>query len=166
MVARPDGVGQNRAMEAWQILKLVHILAVVTALGANLTYAFWLARAGRDSSQLVFVIESIRSLDRRVANPAYIVAAIAGVGIVLLGPYEFTTPWIASAIALYVLVAVLGITVYAPAIRIQLDLARRAPETAAYGSAARRSQVLGIVVTAMVLVIVVLMVLKPSLWAA
>jgi uncharacterized membrane protein len=152
-------------METWQALKLVHILAVITALGANLSYAFWLARAGRDSGQLVFVIESIQRLDRRVANPAYILAAIAGVGIVLTGPYGFEAPWIATAIALYALVAVVGITIYAPAVRVQLDLARRAPESDAYGAAARRSQLLGILVTVIVLVIVALMVLKPALWA-
>ncbi|HET7830521.1 MAG TPA: DUF2269 family protein [Candidatus Limnocylindrales bacterium] len=153
-------------MEAWVALKYVHILAVIVALGANFTYAFWLTRAGRESERLVFVIESIRRLDRRVANPAYIVAAIAGVGIVLTGPYRFETPWIVAAIVLYVLVAVLGIALYAPAIRAQLDLARRAPESEAYGVAARRAQALGILVTAIVVVIVGLMVFKPALWGS
>jgi uncharacterized membrane protein len=152
-------------MEPWQVFKLVHILAVITALGANFTYAFWLARAGRDSDRLVFVIESVRRLDRRVANPAYIVAAIAGLAIVATGPYGLGSPWIVSAIVLYVLVAVLGITLYGPAVRAQLALARTDPSSAAYGLAARRSQLVGLVVTAIVLVIVGLMVLKPQLWA-
>jgi uncharacterized membrane protein len=153
-------------MELWQAFKYLHILAVITALGANLTYAFWLARAQRDSARLVFVIESIQRLDQRVANPAYIVAFLAGVAIVLTGPYGFDTPWIATAIGLYVLVAVLGITLYAPAVRRQLDLARSAPAGEDYGAAARRSQLLGVLVTAVVLVIVALMVFKPALWAA
>jgi uncharacterized membrane protein len=153
-------------VEAWVVLKYVHILAVVVALGANFTYAFWLTRAGRDSERLVFVIESIRRLDRRVANPGYIVAAIAGVGIVLTGPYRFETPWIVAAIVLYVLVAVLGIALYAPAVRVQLELARRAPESEAYGAAARRARALGLLVTAIVVVIVGLMVFKPALWGS
>jgi uncharacterized membrane protein len=153
-------------VEAWVVLKYVHILAVVVALGANFTYAFWLTRAGRDSERLVFVIESIRRLHRRVANPGYIVAAIAGVGIVLTGPYRFETPWIVAAIVLYVLVAVLGIALYAPAVRVQLELARRAPESEAYGAAARRAQALGLLVTAIVVVIVGLMVFKPALWGS
>jgi uncharacterized membrane protein len=153
-------------VEAWVVLKYVHILAVVVALGANFTYAFWLTRAGRDSERLVFVIESIRRLDRRVANPGYIVAAIAGVGIVLTGPYRLETPWIVAAIVLYVLVAVLGIALYAPAVRVQLELARRAPESEAYGAAARRAQALGLLVTAIVVVIVGLMVFKPALWGS
>ena len=59
----------------------------------------------------------------------------------------------------------LGITVYAPAMRNQLDLAQRAPASRAYAGAARRSRMLFFVVTGLVLVIVGLMVLKPSLWA-
>ena len=64
-------------MEAWQALRFVHIVSVIVALGANLTYLFWMGRARSEPAQLVFVIESIRRLDRRVSNPAYIVAAAA-----------------------------------------------------------------------------------------
>jgi uncharacterized membrane protein len=152
-------------MELWQVFKYVHILAVITALGANFTYAFWLSRAGRDRDRLVFVIESVQRLDRRVANPAYVTAALAGLGIVFTGPYGLGEPWIVAAIFLYVLVAVLGITIYGPAVRAQLALARSDPSSKAYGTAARRAQVMGLVVTAIVLVIVALMVFKPQLWA-
>lgn len=152
-------------MELWQWLRFAHILAVIVALGANLTYLFWMGRARADPAHLVFVIESVRKLDRRIANPAYIFAAIAGIGIVITGPYGFETPWIVLSIVLYVLVAVLGITLYAPAMRNQLDLAQRAPDSKAYASAARLSRRLFYVATGIVLVIVALMVLKPSLWA-
>ena len=150
-------------MEAWQVLKGVHVLAVVVALGANLTYAFWLARAGADGSRLVFVIESIGRLDRGVANPAYIVTLLAGIGMVLTGPFSFEALWISAAIVLYVVVAVLGFTMYAPAMRRQLALAREDPGTPAYAAAARRSQATGLLVTGLVVVIVLLMVLKPTL---
>ena len=147
-------------MEPWQALRFVHILSVIVALGANLTYLFWMGRARSEPAQLVFVIESIRRLDRRVSNPAYIVAAAAGIGIVLTGPYGFQTPWIVASIGLYVLVAILGITVYAPAMRTQLDLAQRAPASHAYAAAARRSRILFFLVTAIVVTIVVLMVIE------
>lgn len=151
-------------MEAWIALKYLHILSVVVALGANLTYQFWMRRADESPEQLVFVIESVRRLDRSVANPAYIGAALFGIAIVLTGPYGFETPWIVAAIVLYVLVAIVGIAVYAPAMRTQLDLAKRAPQSAAYAAAARRSRRLFFVPLALVLVIVWLMVTKPALW--
>ena len=149
-------------MQPWQIFKLVHILSVVTALGANFTYAFWLAQSNRDRQRLVFVIESIRRLDRRVANPAYIVVLLAGAATVLTGPFRFDTFWIGAAIMLYVLVAALGITIYAPAMRRQLALAGTDPGSPEYATAARRSRVIGLVVTGIVIVIVALMVLKPT----
>jgi uncharacterized membrane protein len=149
-------------MQIWVVLKLVHILSVITAVGANLTYQFWYARAGQEPAQLVWVIESVRRLDRRVANPAYVVAALAGVGIVVTGPYTFQQPWIALAIVIYIVVAAMGMMVYAPAIRRQLELAGTAPASDDYRAAARRSRMLGMIATGLVLVIVCLMVFQPT----
>jgi uncharacterized membrane protein len=150
-------------MQIWQVFKLVHILAVITAVGANLTYQFWYSRAGREPTRLVWVIESVRRLDRRVANPAYVVAALAGVGLVLTNAqFSFQQAWIALAIVIYLAIAAMGMIVYAPVMRRQLELARTAPESAAYEAVARRSRILGSVATGLVLVIVLLMVLQPS----
>jgi uncharacterized membrane protein len=143
------------------LLKLVHVLAAITAVGSNLTYAFWLRQAGRDRDRLTWTIETIHRLDMRIANPAYGVLLVTGILMVVGGLYTFQTGWLATAIVLYVLVAVIGITFYAPAIRRQLAAARLDPSSDAYAAAARRSSVLGIVTTAIVLVIVVLMVTKP-----
>jgi hypothetical protein len=73
-----------------------------------------------------------------------------------------------------------GITVYAPVLRRQVALAERleaagdgaggdgaggdAATATEYAAVARRSTVLGIGVTLVVVLIVVLMVVKPSLW--
>jgi uncharacterized membrane protein len=84
---------------------------------------------------------------------------------VALGPYPITTPWILVAIVLYVLVALIGITLYAPAVRRQRAAALADPDSAAYRAAARRSSVLGLVAVAIVFVIVGLMVFKPPLSA-
>jgi hypothetical protein len=62
-----------------------------------------------------------------------------------------------------VLVAIVGITVYAPAIRRQIAEAERDPSSPAYAAAARRSTLLGILTTATVVLIVALMVTKPPL---
>jgi uncharacterized membrane protein len=143
--------------------RLIHILAVISAVGANATYQFWYARAGRDRDRLVWVIESVRVLDRRIANPSYIVALLAGVATVVTGGFSFESLWIAASIGLYILVAVIGIALYAPATRRQQALAAADPTTPEYDAAARRSRMLGGVATGIVLVIVVLMVVKPTL---
>ncbi len=148
-------------MTLFLILKIAHILAVITAVGSNVTYAFWLRRAGLDRDRLVYTINSVRALDRSVANPAYIVAFLTGLGMVLTGAYSITTGWILAAIVLYVAVAVIGIALFAPAIRRQLAEAERDPAGAAYSSAAARSNGFGILTMAVVLVIIWLMVTKP-----
>jgi len=61
-----------------------------------------------------------------------------------------------------VTVALLGIFVYAPAVRRQIAEAERDPTSPAYAGAAARSNLLGVIVTGVVIVIVVLMVTKPG----
>lgn len=143
------------------VLKVVHVVAVILAVGANASYVFWLRIAGRDRARLVYTINGIRWLDRRLANPAYGLVLATGLLMVLAGAYSFDAGWIRVALVLYVAIAVLGITVLGPAIRRQLAEAEHDPSTATYAAAARRSRTLGALTTAVVLVIVVLMVAKP-----
>jgi uncharacterized membrane protein len=149
-------------MDLTLALKVVHILAAIVAVGANLTYAFWLRRAGTDDrDRLVYTIASIRKLDKTIATPAYIVVLLSGLGMVVSGAFSFSAGWIQVAIGLYVIVVILSIFLYAPALRRQLAEAEADPTSAAYAAVAGRSNLLGIAVIAIVLVIVVLMVTKP-----
>ncbi|HEY7452676.1 MAG TPA: DUF2269 family protein [Candidatus Limnocylindria bacterium] len=143
------------------ILLLIHVLAAIVAVGANLTYAIWFRAAGTDPDRVVFVIRTVRTIDNRIANPGYIVLLITGVLMVLGGAFSFTTGWILAAIGLYIATAVIGIALFGPAIRRQLAEAEKDVTSEAYRAAASRSTTLGIVTTVLVLVIVVLMVTKP-----
>ena len=159
--AAPSVGWHTGAVPPFLILKVVHVLAAIVAVGANVTYAFWLRRAGRDRARLVDAIAGVRTLDSRLANPAYVLLLITGVAMVLTGAYSFETGWIAASIVLYVLTAVLGVTTFGPAIRRQLAEAERDPTSEAYAAAERRASLLGLVTTAIVVLIVVLMVAKP-----
>jgi len=149
-------------MSLYLALKLVHILFAMVAVGTNFSYAFWLRLAGNDRDRIAHTLESIHRLDMWLANPAYVIVLLAGIGMVVVGPYPITTPWILLAIVLYVLVALLGITLYAPAVRRQRAAALADPNSDDYRRAARRSNILGLVAVAIVTVIVYLMVLKPG----
>ncbi|MER3418572.1 MAG: hypothetical protein C4343_05655, partial [Chloroflexota bacterium] len=100
---------EESAVSLLLVLKAVHVLSAIVAVGANVTYGFWLRLAGRDRERLLFAIQGVRWLDRRLANPMYGVVFVTGVLMVLAGAYSFETGWIAASIVLYVLVAVLGI---------------------------------------------------------
>jgi uncharacterized membrane protein len=145
-------------------LKLVHVLAAIVAVGANLTYAFWLRRAGTHQDRLVWTITSIRRLDNRIATPAYVVLLVTGVLMVTGGLWSFETSWIVAALVIYVAVVVVAILGYAPTFRRQLAEAERDPTSSEYHRVARRSNLYGFATVVAVLVIVVLMVVKPSLW--
>ncbi len=149
-------------MSAVLLLKVVHVIAAIVAVGANVTYAFWLRRAGTaDRDRLVFTIDTIRKLDKMIATPAYVVVLLTGLAMVFLGAFSFEANWIRAAIGLYVLVVILSIVLYAPAVKRQLAEAEADPSSPAYRAAASRSNLLGILVLVTVLVIVVLMVAKP-----
>lgn len=150
-------------MQIYELFLVIHILAVISAVGANATYQFWYSRAGRDRDRLVWVIESVRLLDRRIANPSYVVVLVAGILTVLTGPFSFKSLWVALSIVLFIVVAVVGAAVYAPAMRRQQALAEADPTTPEYEAAARRSRMIGGVAMVLVAVIVVLMVLRPTI---
>ena len=146
------------------LLKVIHVIAAIVAVGANVTYAFWLRRAGTaDRERLVFTVETIDRLDNLIATPAYVVVLLTGLGMVFSGAFSFDTGWIRVAIGLYVLVVALSVAGHAPAVRRQLAEAKIDPSTPAYRAAANRANVLGIVVLVIVLTIIVLMVTKPAL---
>jgi uncharacterized membrane protein len=148
-------------MDANLLLKVVHVLAAITAVGANITYTFWIRRAGLDRERLVWTIGGVRRLDNVVATPAYVIVLITGILMVMNGVFSFQTGWISLAIALYVALVVVAIALYSPALKRQMAEAEVDPTSSAYAKAARRSNLFGVVTLVVVFIIIVLMVTKP-----
>lgn len=148
---------------AYSLLKLLHILFAITAVGSNITYGVWKGLAGRDPAYGPFVLRGIKVLDSRVANPAYGLLLISGL-IMAAWHWSLTTHWIVAAIILYIVLAVVGFGLYsrAPAQQIRV-LDRDGRESAAYRAAGSRATVLGIGFFVPVLGILFMMVVKPAL---
>ncbi len=147
------------------ILKWLHILAAVTALGANITYSIWRSRAAKNPENLSFTLRTVRLIDMRLANPAYMALLLLGLIMVYLGRWRITSPWLVTAILLYVVVFLLGFFVIAPISRRQLTLVETAqPGSEEYRAVARRANRVGAVLVAVVVAILFLMVVKPVLW--
>ena len=143
------------------LLRVAHVLAAITAVGANLTYPFWSRYAGQDRDRLVWTMKGIRRLDNFIATPAYIVVLITGVLMVIGGVVSFQTGWVVASLALYVVLVVLGMAFYSPALKRQIAEAEKDVTSPAYTAAARRTSMIGMLTTAVALVIVALMVTKP-----
>jgi uncharacterized membrane protein len=139
------------------------VLAAITAVGTNLTYFVWLPRTRRHPEEAPHVLPVLRTLDTRMANPAYVVLPITGIFMVLNADLGFTTFWIATAIGLYIAVAVIAGAFFGPALRRQVDLAAGGAEPSAYDRAARRTMLAGVVTMLPVAAIIYLMVIKPAL---
>ncbi|HVZ20332.1 MAG TPA: DUF2269 family protein [Vicinamibacterales bacterium] len=147
------------------LIKWLHVLAAITALGANITYGFWITRATRDPAVLPFTLRSIKILDDRIANPAYGVLLITGFAMAWVGQLPLRTPWLATALVLYVVMVVVAVAGYTPALKRQMAvLDRNAVSSPEYQAAAARAQRLGALLGVVVVAIVFLMVVKPALW--
>jgi uncharacterized membrane protein len=152
-------------MSLFVLVKFLHVLLAIIAVGFNATYGVWLARVAREPVPTQsFVLRGIKRLDDWFANPAYVLLAVTGVTMVLVGELRFTTFWIAGGIVLWAIAVALGFFVYTPMVRNQIhSLETAGPESPDYKRYAANARFLGIVLAVIVVVIVFLMVTKPTL---
>lgn len=149
----------------YSLLKVVHILLAMVALGANITYGLWISRASRNPEALPFTLRTIKILDDCIANPSYGLLLVTGLAMLFSGNLPITTPWILSSLVLYGTVVILGLLGYTPTLRRQIELAETlGPQSVEYATVARRGTILGMLIAVLVVAIVFLMVTKPRLW--
>ena len=150
-------------MNWFLLLKSLHVLSAVVAVGSNLTYGVWLALARGDTAHLGFALRGVKLIDDRVANPAYGVLLATGL-IMALTTYSISLTWILIGLGIYAVMAVLGVAVIGPALTTQIDaLDREGATSARYSAAAARVRGVGMFLGVLALVVVVDMVVKPQL---
>jgi uncharacterized membrane protein len=152
-------------MSPYNLLKYVHVVLAIIAVGTNVTYAVWLSRARREPGHLEFALKGIKLLDDRLANPAYGLLFVTGLGLLFIGRLRWTTPWVLTAIVFYLIVIGLGARGFTPLLRRQIEtLGVGGPQSPEYQVVASKSLRIGILLIIVVLVIAFLMVTKPQLW--
>ena len=111
-------------MTTVQILLAVHILAALVAVGATVSYFFWLRRAVLVPESRSFTLETIRLLERRMVTPAYVIVLLTGLGLIDRASWGWSTPWLELSILLFiVLMGLVG--VHARVIKGQIALAEK-----------------------------------------
>ena len=144
----------------YTLLKFVHVLLAITAVGSNITYGVWNALAAREPAHAPFALKGIAFIDRRVANPAYGLLLITGLALVAIGGLR--QGWILAALILFVLLIVVAIGFYSRVIRQQIKvLDSEGLGSAAYKRLDGQATLYGIISLVIVLLIVFLMVVKP-----
>lgn len=150
-------------MSALLIVKWIHVLMAITALGANITYGVWFTRAGRDRQHLAFVLRGVRMLDNRIANPAYGLLLITGFAMTGMGHIPVSTPWVLTSLILYVILIVIAAAGYSPTLRRGIEtLDAGGPDSPEFKQTAARGRSLGILLIIIAVIIVFLMVAKPG----
>ena len=89
---------------------------------------------------------------------------LTGLVMVFAGPWSITSLWIIVALVLFVAVAAIGFGYFTPLVRNQIRLVDAGDTTSPeFERLARRNAMIGPILGLMVLVILAMMVFKPSL---
>ena len=148
----------------YSFMKFLHVLLAVIAVGFNASYGIWLARAAKEPEHAAHVLRGIKFLDDRIANPAYALLLVLGLAMVWEAGIPFSTFWIAASLVLYVVLVVLAVAGYTPALRQQVALAEAGSvDSDEYRAVARRGGMIGGILGVIVVIIIFLMVTKPTL---
>ncbi len=148
------------------VLKFIHVMAAITAVGSSVTYAIWILRARTDVAHAGFALQGVKFINDRIANPAYGVLLVTGLLMLAAGHIAITTLWIVASLVLFAILAVLSAGLYGRTLRDQIRLLGEGAgdaTSAAFERLGRRGQIAGQAMGLVVVVIVVMMVFKPSL---
>ncbi len=155
----------------YEVVLAIHIMAVVIAFGVTFAYPIMFAvGARRDPRGLPLLHRIEYTVERALINPALLVVLVAGIYLASKGHFwsQFFVQWGLGAVV--VIGALVG--------SVMIPTAKRAEATAArdvaasgdgpvqlsdeYGALVRRLSVVGSLLSALVLLTILFMVIKPS----
>jgi len=148
-------------MSWYNLLKYVHVLLAITALGSNITYGVWNVRAAREPTHASFALRGIAFIDNRVATPAYGLLLITGLALVVVGHWGLRG-WVVAALILFVILIVVAVGFYSRVLKRQIQVLETEGQTSAgYQRLSGQAQLYGSVSLVIVLAILFMMVVKP-----
>lgn len=149
----------------YQLLKFIHVFAVIVFMGNIITGLFWKAHADgtRNWTIIAHAMRGLIRADRWFTVPGVVVITAAGIfaavqaGLPLLG-----TEWILWSIILFSLSGVVFAYKVAPLQKQLLAMAENNPDWAAYRSKSLQWELWGLVATLLPAAAAGLMVWKPA----
>jgi uncharacterized membrane protein len=148
---------------AYLTVKLLHILLAITALGANLTYGVWIARAQMYPEFATIALRGVKFIDTWIANPAYLLMLPTGAAMVGIAGYSWGTHWISWGMGLWVLAVLAGYLGYTPSLAGQIRaIEQDGPASPRAKALALRGQIFAAILAVLILAILVDMVFKPA----
>lgn len=152
----------------------LHVLGAIVAFGPTFAFPIIGAMARREPMHGTFALRLIEHLERRVVIPVAGSMLVTGIGLIWSGGFDLFAPssrWLISAIVVYAIAMSISVLVMLPngTRMVQLlEMPAGGPGAAAAGPSpeflarAKRAQQLGMVMTGLLLVIIFLMVFRPT----
>ena len=151
-------------MSLYLSLKFLHIAMAIVAVGFNASYPIWFNLAEREPGAALVILRGVKTLDDRFATPAYGLLLILGFGMVFSAGIPLTTFWIDAAIVLYIVLVLGAVIGYSPTLKRQIALLESSGTASKqYAQLNQRGNVIGMALMLCVVLIVLLMVFKPTL---
>ncbi len=146
---------------------LIHVLGAIAGFGPAFAYSVLGPMAGRAGPQGgVAIMESMVAIERRLILPiAAAVQPLSGLALIFLAGYNnqfFQHYWLWIAILIYVATFYTAVLVQTPLIEKMIHMAKAGPPGPEFMAIARRTQILGPLITVGLVSIIVLMVVKPG----
>jgi len=146
----------------------LHVLGAIIAFGPTFSFPLIGAMGGREPMHANFATRVSEAISTRVVVPLAALQGITGIGLILTRGWDLlNTRWLLLGIVLYVIAYATAFFVTKPTVHRIIEMTSAPPPPGASGPPPellqniKRVQRLGMFTTALIVVIVFLMVVKP-----
>lgn len=110
-------------MDAYVLIKFLHILTAVVAVGIHLSLLVWLKLTGTGAENTSLVLQGMQILDKRYSGPGYIVILVTGLAMMGMGPYPHTSTWLIMSVVLMIVILGVAHSMFTPSLKKLVVLA-------------------------------------------
>jgi uncharacterized membrane protein len=148
-------------------LLFLHVMGAILAFGPTFAYSIMGSLAGREPQHANFSTRQVVAISNGLSYPLAIVQGVTGVLLIMIAGFDVKTLWLGLGIVLYVIALGYAFTVQRNALHRLVELTASPPDPATGPSpeipaTVKKLQRGGMFLGALIVVIVFLMVVKPT----
>lgn len=156
-------------MDGVKLLLFLHVMGAILAFGPTFSYSIMGAMAGREPQHANFSARQVESIGNKLVYPLAIFQGITGVLLILAATIDLRTAvWLGLGIVLYAIALTYALTIQRAALHHLIELsstppAPGTPPSPEIPATVKKIQRGGMFLGLLIVVIVFLMVTKPTL---
>lgn len=150
-------------------LLFLHVLGAILAFGPTFAYSIMGSLAAKEPQHANFSSRQVAAIGNGLVYPLAILQGVTGLLLIFAGDFRADSLWLALGIVLYVIALVFALTIQRNALHHLIELTSSPPPPGATGpspeivATVRKIQRGGMFLGLLIVVIVFLMVVKPTL---